>query len=697
MGLFSIVLAALIPTSVALSTPIYGEQRPLGTLPNEPTSSTLDVASAISMENSILYRQSRLATTPTIPIPTDIPMHDRLVELVALMPFSQQSTHDFNFESAVHTSPEGPLMSKSAAKSTLKVMVVGDSMTQGQQGDWTWRYRIWEWFRDQNVTVDFVGPYVGTQEPSPPKPPAPPPLYETPDPPPQPLRSSGGYAADVSAHFDSDHFSVWGRAAAVDKYLIRDVVAKHDADIMLIMLGFNDMGWFYSGPEGTLESMGTLVFNARAVNPNMKFALANVPQRRDLGREDLPVNTDIYNALLEAAIPRWATTRSPIELVRLRENYACELDACPAGYDGLHPNALGDYQIAQAFSRTLVNKFGVGSSALTLPARIPNRQVSVPASFKVVTSPGGILATWDAVYGAYGYDVRARIANVTGWSMGSVAANRYDASWTFDGFQYDIQVRATFGEDIESNWTSVKSAVAHPQTAPGPVNVDIRATATGMDISFDPPSGPYTDTIIEYNIIYWDKSAPKPFPGAAAFKSSPVHIDGLEPGHRYSVAITTWNAAGGGFPQFYRDVRIGHLAPSAPFDLQIRAIDTTTAHLSWTPVPEAAGYRIWQHRIDDESEPLPDDGVITNPFADVYQLSPGTQYHEFCVSSFNGNVESAHGLCVIAPSFATEEFPDQADALSPSIHGQKCQNLSYRGGSYFPWGKQWRKLLMRWQ
>lgn len=34
-----------------------------------------------------------------------------------------------------------------------KVMVVGDSITQGFEGDWTWRYRLWQWFKDQGEEV----------------------------------------------------------------------------------------------------------------------------------------------------------------------------------------------------------------------------------------------------------------------------------------------------------------------------------------------------------------------------------------------------------------------------------------------------------------------------------------------------------------------------------------------------------------
>jgi len=46
---------------------------------------------------------------------------------------------------------------------TIRMMVVGDSISQGGEGDWTWRYRLWEWFKDQQVTVDFVGPFLGTR------------------------------------------------------------------------------------------------------------------------------------------------------------------------------------------------------------------------------------------------------------------------------------------------------------------------------------------------------------------------------------------------------------------------------------------------------------------------------------------------------------------------------------------------------
>lgn len=97
------------------------------------------------------------------------------------------------------------------------------------------------------------------------------------------------------------------------------------------MLGFNDMGWFYSDAPGTIDSVDTFVANARAANPNIKIALANVPQRSFIGgREDLVEDTEVYNQLLPEYIASWTTEQSPIYLVELEENYVStfEYDCC---------------------------------------------------------------------------------------------------------------------------------------------------------------------------------------------------------------------------------------------------------------------------------------------------------------------------------------------------------------------------------
>ena len=70
------------------------------------------------------------------------------------------------------------------APTPLRVMIVGDSITHGEEGDYTWRYRVWEWFRScvPEVKATFVGPYVGTVPPQIPQPPQPPRLPEEKEP-----------------------------------------------------------------------------------------------------------------------------------------------------------------------------------------------------------------------------------------------------------------------------------------------------------------------------------------------------------------------------------------------------------------------------------------------------------------------------------------------------------------------------------
>lgn len=47
---------------------------------------------------------------------------------------------------------------------TEKVMIVGDSISQGLDGDYTWRYRLWQHFQSDGVTDAFVGPRSGTHD-----------------------------------------------------------------------------------------------------------------------------------------------------------------------------------------------------------------------------------------------------------------------------------------------------------------------------------------------------------------------------------------------------------------------------------------------------------------------------------------------------------------------------------------------------
>ncbi|GAA2655463.1 hypothetical protein Adu01nite_91390 [Paractinoplanes durhamensis] len=383
--------------------------------------------------------------------------------------------------------------------------------------------------------------------------------------------------------------------------------------MLLVGLGFNDMGWFVSGPDGTLASMKTLVDEARAANPAVKFALANVPQRTFIGgRDDLPVNTDAYNGMLARAIPTWSTARSPVALVDWRGNYSCETGGCPAGYDGLHPNALGEYQIAQAFERTLHDSYGLGASVPAVPAQIPARPTPAAYPINAETVPGGIKVTWIPVFGALGYDVRSRLQGQSTWTESHVGTNGKYTTWTSNGQVWEYQVRTNNGDNLKSD----------------------------VDVSWGAATGAYTDTIDRYELIVWDRDTPGAFIGGTAVKSRSVHFDGLIPGHRYDVWVATWNAAGGGLPGGARPVTIGAGTPPAPSNLSVVSTDPTTVQLSWSGSSVAAGYRVWVRNVNNGSQATADENIIRGTTNGITYL---------CVTAVNGTAESGKSNCVLAP------------------------------------------------
>ncbi|KAK0115016.1 hypothetical protein ONS96_013487 [Cadophora gregata f. sp. sojae] len=511
------------PTSILLST---------NTL--DSTTQTIDIAAALAVAASVAPTLALGNLSNPIPLPTDAPNYNETSQLGAAFPPLQQ----FIGKPSIENVTEFPAyISDQVGKrqGAIRVMAVGDSMTHCMEGDFTWRYRLWEWSLSQNFAMDFVGPYEGTVQPKQPAPPVPPPLYGS-SAPGESVRVSGKYAVS----FDSSHFAISGRAAAVVQGQIQAVSASYPTDVMLVMLGFNDLGWFYSDDDGLIRSMKSLIANARLSNPRTKFVIGTVPHRTFIGgRQDLVLNTDSYNRMLRAQGPGWSTPTSPVVIAPIREEYDCGPqygDGCPAAWDGLHPNELGEYQIARAFSRALVGGLGIGREAIVVPTNVPLRYLPIPGNLQMGPSPQGLTATWDKVFGAYGYDIDYIINGGApfNFSPGSTSTNRWDTRWALEGWTYQIRVRASSG-NRKSGWTEWVSGVAKPQTASAPNNVVSRATATGLTITWTPPTGAYSDSVFLYNVYYWDLDLPCSFLLSAAFVGSSASINGLVLGHRYLV------------------------------------------------------------------------------------------------------------------------------------------------------------------
>ncbi|KAL2266830.1 hypothetical protein VTJ83DRAFT_6182 [Remersonia thermophila] len=566
----------------------------------------------------------------------------------------------------------------------FRVMVVGDSISHGREGDWTWRYRIWQWFRKEGVAVRFVGPYTGTVPPNDPHPPRPPRCPDDPADAAPVVRTHGGYAAGVDPEFlaNSAHFSGSGRLALQAKDLIAEQVAAYQPDICLVELGFNDLAWLRCDPIEVLTSIETLVHRARSAKHNLKFAIANIPHRTSLpGRDDLPLSTNRYNETLARSIPKWSLPESPIALVRFCENYSCGGNNSKAAYDGLHPNALGEFQIAQAFSRTLISAFSLGRTPLEMPSNVPARPLNVPAQLKAVSDPSGIIASWEPVYGAYGYDLHHRRAGQTRWSQTHVDCNRYYWQQLRKGDTVECRVRASGGDFLKSSWTQVVSAMAQPLTPLPPSNIRAHADTSELVISWDPPPPPPAGELDRFSVTLFDGDRTGAYPLVTGVRGNKIMIPNLIPGHKYFILLSTWSSVGQGVTAGTRAVRAGRGRPCPPRFILAKAIDSTTVEVSWPDVAGAAGYDVWYRRgfplpcsreadsskLVARKAPVVHDRICTGWKAIVSDLKPCVWEWEFAVTAYNGSDDSPIFRWVTAPRLTTEASLTTDDTVHITI------------------------------
>ncbi|KAH6647342.1 SGNH hydrolase-type esterase domain-containing protein [Truncatella angustata] len=360
----------------------------------------------------------------------------------------------------------------------IKLMVVGDSLSHGFEGDHTWRYRLWEWLRDQEINATFVGRHTGTF-----------PQVEGQGPICQnktllkqisdasfryPVQDAG-YAEDITHDWPNAHSSMYGRQAS--RLNLKNMTADFDPDYIIIQLGINDLIHNLS-PHTVRAHLGRLVDEARAVKSDVRFVIATMPGIKTL--LGIPFSFDDrsekLSEMIEHAIREWDIAESPVALVRLRATYDCDPDRCPVGWDGRNPAELGEYQIASAFSQTLHERFGFGRVPLKVPAEavVSERRVSTPKNFMIERVPWGLKLTWDKVSSAYRYDVAARKANTTEWQMVlsgngyEYGARRYDVLDVETGEEWEFKVRANNGEvngtERFSDWTPIKSETTNITT-----------------------------------------------------------------------------------------------------------------------------------------------------------------------------------------------------------------------------------------
>ena len=319
----------------------------------------------------------------------------------------------------------------------VRIMLVGDSVTQGSSGDWTWRYRLWEHLRDAGVDADLVGPRDDLLD------------HAT---------SHFGSQAYADPRFDRDHAARWGMSFADADPPIGTLVRDYHPDVVVEALGVNDLAWRHEDPAATLEDARRFVQRARAADPDVDIVLTALPQQWIEGVPE-------YDAGLQGLVQELSTHESAVAVARPDQPFVQEVDT----YDAAHPSATGEVKIAAGVADALAG-LGIGPP---YPRPLPDVPLGPrePARLSARTGQGAgeVDLAWRLPPGATGVFVWLRDATAgQPWvRLPEVQAQpAFTATGLVAGHDYEFRVQAEKGTAVAGDlFSAVAGATPGPPAA----------------------------------------------------------------------------------------------------------------------------------------------------------------------------------------------------------------------------------------
>jgi lysophospholipase L1-like esterase len=202
-----------------------------------------------------------------------------------------------------------------ASGEAVKIMPLGDSITQGSGGEATYRYFLWHRLLGAGYRVDFVGSLTGVDWGDP----------KYPD-------------------FDQDH-------EGHSSYRADDVLLELDGwlsanlpEVVLVHLGTNDVTAGET-TASTIQELGRIVDVLRSHNPGVIVLLAQI----------IPCEwNDSAVRELNAEVPLLAAEKSTAQSPVLAVDQWTGFSAAEDTSDGVHPNESGERKMAARWYEALV-------------------------------------------------------------------------------------------------------------------------------------------------------------------------------------------------------------------------------------------------------------------------------------------------------------------------------------------------------
>ncbi|MEZ5084657.1 MAG: SGNH/GDSL hydrolase family protein [Bacteroidales bacterium] len=207
----------------------------------------------------------------------------------------------------------------------INILPLGNSITQSNNMNVSYRYPLWTKLIDDNYTFDFVGNQNSNNGGNPTWP------------------NYNGYT------FDQDHEGHWGWRC--DEILAQLPVwlGSYTPDIVLLHLGTNDLYQGDGSPlniSTTINELKSIITALRNDNPNIIILLAKlIPSTNELLVDKIPLlNADIPQIAIDMDDPD-----SPIVIVDQFDGFDGSTDT----FDGVHPNTAGEEKMAQKWREAI--------------------------------------------------------------------------------------------------------------------------------------------------------------------------------------------------------------------------------------------------------------------------------------------------------------------------------------------------------
>jgi GDSL-like lipase/acylhydrolase family protein len=207
----------------------------------------------------------------------------------------------------------------------MRILPLGNSITQGDSEHMGWRYHLWQSLLDSNALFDMVGSMVDAHDGNPVWP-----DYQ-------------------GVPFDRDHEGHWGWHTNQVLDMLPDWLPEYEFNIVLLHLGSND-AFSFEDSSITAQEIRDVIATLRDANPEVVIFLAEIIPVDNSDSNDLVI---ALNERIVVIAQDLSTAQSPVIIVDQFNGFDADLDT----WDGVHPNDSGAYKMADKWFAALQDQY----------------------------------------------------------------------------------------------------------------------------------------------------------------------------------------------------------------------------------------------------------------------------------------------------------------------------------------------------